>query len=113
MVLTRKSIPSNVCNAAGFVRSGCKWFRTGAIRDVLNEATNDGWFFDTEIMIAAERAGLTIAQVPVLFRRRFDKASTVRPLADAIDYWRHLIAFRRRLAKQPRVLRERRSTDDS
>lgn len=87
--------------------SGCKWFRVDAVRPLLDLAPSDGWFFDTEIMIAAERAGLAIAQVPVVFRRRFDKQSTVRPLADAIDYWRHLIALRRRLAGTPRVLRGR------
>ncbi len=92
--------------------SGCKWFRVDAIRGVLDQATSDGWFFDTEIMIAAEHAGLTIAQVPVVFRRRFDKASTVRPLADAIDYWQHLLAFRRTLARAPRVLRDDTAQDD-
>lgn len=93
--------------------SGCKWFRRAAILPCLADAPSDGWFFDTEIMIAAERAGLSIAQVPVVFRRRFDKASTVRPLADALDYWRRLLALRRRLARTPRVLRDGRDqTDD-
>jgi len=92
--------------------SGFKWFRLQAILPLVPTLAHRGWFFDTEIMVRAERAGLRIAEVPVRFVRRFDKASTVRPLRDSVAYLLALVRFRaallteRRPASRPRAARE-------
>jgi glycosyltransferase involved in cell wall biosynthesis len=80
--------------------SGCKWFRREAILPVLGRVRDRGWFFDTEIAVRAERAGLAVAEVPVEFVRRFDKASTVRPLRDSAAYLASLLRFRARLFRE-------------
>jgi hypothetical protein len=52
--------------------------------------------------LAAERAhfaGLRIIEIPALFVRRFDKQSSLHPLADSLDYARKLRAFRRVAAR--------------
>ncbi len=80
--------------------SGCKWFRRAAILPVLDGVHDQGWFFDTELSVRAERAGLAIVEVPVTFVRRFDKASTVRPLRDSAVYFLQLCRFRARLFRE-------------
>ncbi len=52
---------------AGFgdAQCGFKAIRTDAARWLLPLVQDDGWFFDTELLVLAERAGLRIYQVPV------------------------------------------------
>ena len=77
--------------------TGFKFFRLEALRAVLDDIKDPGWFWDTEFMLRAEREGLRIEEVPGAFVRRHDKTSTVRGLRDSLDYFRKLLAFRRRL----------------
>jgi glycosyltransferase involved in cell wall biosynthesis len=44
---------------------GFKAARTAAVRDLLPEVRDEGWFFDTELLVLAERRGLRIHEVPV------------------------------------------------
>jgi glycosyltransferase involved in cell wall biosynthesis len=39
---------------------------------------SDDWFIDAEIMIGARRAGMRVAEMPVVFRRNDERASFVR-----------------------------------
>ena len=80
--------------------AGFKWFRREALLPLLDRITDDGWFFDTEVVVRAERAGLVVTSVPVEFVRRFEKVSTVRPLRDSLVYLRRLFAFRRALGQE-------------
>jgi glycosyltransferase involved in cell wall biosynthesis len=80
--------------------SGFKWFRREAIVPLLDQVAAKDWFFDTEIMVRAERAGLVVLELPVHFERRFDKVSTVRPVHDSIVYWRNLRRFRKALRRE-------------
>jgi len=43
---------------------GFKAIRADAARELLPLTTDDGWFFDTELLVLAERAGLRIHEVP-------------------------------------------------
>ena len=79
--------------------TGYKFFRRKKILPILSRATHPHWFWDTEIMVYARRAGLRIAQVPVLFVRRFDKKSSVRVARDIADYLVNLWRLRGHLAK--------------
>jgi glycosyltransferase involved in cell wall biosynthesis len=74
--------------------TGFKVFRADRIRPVLDACVDQGWFWDTEVMVRAHAAGLRIIEVPVLFLRRFDKTSSVHAIRDTVDYLRKLWAFR-------------------
>ena len=74
--------------------TGCKFFKRETTSDVVLASENDGWFWDTEVMARARLANLRIRELPVLFLRRADKTSTVRPLRDSWAYLRALHAFR-------------------
>lgn len=80
--------------------TGYKFFDRKKILPVFSQTHQKGWFWDTEIMVMASRAGLTTVEVPVLFLRRFDKVSSVNIVRDTIDYMVQLWSFRRRLQKK-------------
>jgi glycosyltransferase involved in cell wall biosynthesis len=44
---------------------GFKAIRADAARSLVPEVMDDGWFFDTELLILAQRRGLRILEVPV------------------------------------------------
>jgi glycosyltransferase involved in cell wall biosynthesis len=44
---------------------GFKAARTEALRELLPEVRDNGWFFDTELLVLAQRRGLRIHEVPV------------------------------------------------
>jgi glycosyltransferase involved in cell wall biosynthesis len=52
---------------AGFSDAQCgfKAIRAAAARELLSLVEDRGWFFDTELLVLAERAGLRIHEVPV------------------------------------------------
>jgi putative flippase GtrA len=52
---------------AGFSDAQCgfKAIRSDCARALLPHVVDDGWFFDTELLLLAERAGLRIAEIPV------------------------------------------------
>lgn len=76
--------------------AGYKFFNMerGAAVAALAEA--DGWFWDTEVMALASYRGLRITEVPMVYIRREDKKSTVRPIHDAIEQFRMMMRFRGR-----------------
>ncbi len=46
--------------------------------DRLSPFTSDDWFIDAEIVIKAHRQGLTIRELPVVFRQNLERSSFVR-----------------------------------
>jgi glycosyltransferase involved in cell wall biosynthesis len=44
---------------------GFKAVRADLLEDLLPEVRDDGWFFDTELLVVAQRRGLRIHEVPV------------------------------------------------
>lgn len=77
--------------------TGYKFFRREPLLPLLDEVRDPGWFWDTEIMVRAERRGLRVAEIPGAYIRRYDKTSTVHGLRDSWDYFWRLLAFRREL----------------
>jgi len=75
--------------------TGYKFFKRERILPVLDEVDDQRWFWDTEVMVRSYYREYGIAEIPCLFLRRFDKASTVSPLADTVDYFRKLWRFRK------------------
>ncbi len=77
--------------------TGFKFFRRAKLLPVLEAIEDPGWFWDTEFMVRAARAGLRIVEIPGAYIRRGDKTSTVRGMRDSIRYFGKLLAFRRAL----------------
>jgi glycosyltransferase involved in cell wall biosynthesis len=75
--------------------TGYKFFKRERILPVLDEIDDQLWFWDTEVMVRSYYREYNIAEIPCLFLRRFDKASTVSPLSDTADYFRQLWRFRK------------------
>ncbi len=78
--------------------TGYKFFNRTKILPIVKKTRHPHWFWDTEIMVFARRAGLQIMEYPVLFLRRTDKQSLVHVTRDVIDYLLSLWRLRRRLA---------------
>ncbi len=78
--------------------TGFKFFRKSRILPVFDQTEDRHWFWDTEVMVRASHRGLRIQEIPVLFLRRADKQSTVRPLSDTLNYVRRLWRFRATVA---------------
>ena len=75
--------------------TGYKFFKRERIMPVLDEIEDQRWFWDTEVMVRSYYKDYQIVEIPCLFLRRFDKPSTVSPLADTMDYFRKLWRFRK------------------
>ena len=71
---------------------GFKAMRTEVAQRLLPDVEDDGWFFDTELLVAAEREGLRIHEVPVDWvddpDSRVDIVATAK--ADLKGVWRLL-----------------------
>lgn len=76
--------------------SGYKFFLMKSAIPLIDRVECEGWFWDTEVMLAARRANLSIGEFDCLFVRQKDKRSTVRPLRDVIQYLVELWRYKRR-----------------
>ena len=91
----------------GFADAQCgfKALRSDAARAVLPLVADNDWFFDTELLVLAERAGLRIHEVPVEWADSPDSRArilaTVR--ADVRGIWRLLWGLGLGSLKVPRV----------
>lgn len=85
------------------VPCGFKAVSARVVREVMPNVKDDGWFFDTELLMRAERRGLGIAEVPVTWReiRPEGRRSKVRVVRLAADYVRKAFALRRELGPAP------------
>ena len=86
---------------------GFKAVRADAARALLPYVQDDAWFFDTEFLVLAERAGLRIQEVPVDWVD--DPDSRVNIWTTALDdlkgVWRVMRHRRRGIALDPSVAR--------
>ena len=89
-----------VALAARFSDAQCgfKAGRAEVIRALLPAVEDDGWFFDTELLMLAQRSGLRIAEVPVVWVERRD--STVNIVRTALADLRGVARLRFRPGKQ-------------
>lgn len=60
---------------------GCKVISRSVAEQLLPQVADDGWFFDTELLLLAQRAGLRIHELPVTWVE--DPRSSVRLLSTA------------------------------
>lgn len=86
----------NVLVSAGFragfsdAQCGFKAIRTPVARRLLPLVRDDGWFFDTELLLLAERNGLRIHEVPVDWIEDLDSRVDLLPTiaSDLAGLWR-------------------------
>jgi glycosyltransferase involved in cell wall biosynthesis len=83
---------------------GFKAIRREAAREVLPLVEDDAWFFDTELLVVAERAGLRIHEVPVDWTD--DSQSSVDIVHTAIDDLLGVARLARSLVRGTLPLRE-------
>jgi putative flippase GtrA len=76
---------------------GFKAIRADAARRLLPLTADAGWFFDTELLVLAERAGLRIHEVPVDWID--DPDSTVNVVATAVGDLRGIVRLGTALAR--------------
>ncbi len=62
---------------------GFKAFRRESVMKVLDEVKNNHWFWDTEILVRAQKKGLRISEIPVKWKQ--SSKTKVRVLKDSID----------------------------
>jgi SAM-dependent methyltransferase len=88
----QREVISRIYNviARGFLRYGVrdaqcgfKAVRASVARDLIPHIEDDGWFFDTELLVLAFREGMRISEVPVTWLE--DNDSRVRIASTAIE----------------------------
>jgi putative flippase GtrA len=72
---------------------GMKAFRSDAARAIFERTTVDGFAFDIEVFVIAERGGLSVGEVPVTVEN--SSHSTVKVVRDAARLLRDLLRIRR------------------
>lgn len=80
--------------------AGFKFFNRKKIIPIVKMTRDKRWFWDTEICARTYLNDLTVSQVPVLFKKRADKKSTVRLIPDSIEYLKKVIEFKKQLNKE-------------
>jgi hypothetical protein len=76
---------------------GFKVIRREAAEQLLPMVEDEGWFFDTELLVLAERSGLRILDVPVPWVER--KETRVELLSTILADLKGLLSLRRRLRR--------------
>ncbi len=79
--------------------AGFKFFNKKKITSFLSEVKDKHWFWDTEIIVVSFQKNLKIREIPVVFKRRHDKTSTVNLLPDSIKYLKSLIRLSLKLRR--------------
>jgi glycosyltransferase involved in cell wall biosynthesis len=80
---------------------GFKAGRTEVVKALLPAVVDDGWFFDTELLMLAQRRGLRIAEIPIVWVE--DPDSKVDIVRTALDDLRGMARLRFRAGDgQPR-----------
>ena len=92
-LLTRLTLAARVSDA----QCGFKALRADRARQLLPLTEDNSWFFDTELLVLAERAGLRIHEVPVDWVD--DPDSRVEIVPTAIADMRGIVRLRRRLRR--------------
>lgn len=92
---------------AGDAQCGFKALTRDAWRTLSPQVGHPGWFFDTELLLRAERAGMRLSAVPVSWVEARDKRrkSTVNLWRTIRGYLADIMAYRRRLRAERRARR--------
>jgi hypothetical protein len=85
------------------------------VNEIVPQVKDDYWFFDTELLILAEKRGLKIKDIPVRWVE--DDDSRVKLISDSWRMFRNILRLRFSLTKDQfmnfRIFRGRKSSDDT
>lgn len=84
---------------------GFKAIRADSFRRLLVHSSHPGWFFDTELLLLAQHAGMKVVEVPVDWVEKRDRRrkSTVKLTSTIAGYLGDMLSYRVRL---PRITAE-------
>ncbi len=88
-LLVRRLFHTSIADA----QCGFKAVSRKVVQDLLPLVHSDGWFFDTELLLLAERTGYRIAEVPVRWVEDHDSRVRIGPTV--LEYLRELRRLRR------------------
>lgn len=77
---------------------GFKLFRAGVARDSFAHLTTDGFGFDPEVLYRTKRSGVSIVEVPVVWRN--SAPTKVSAIGSSLDMLRHVVRLRLRSARR-------------
>ena len=94
--LASKAYRSLIARAAGFrytdSQGGCKLFTRAAAERIFSLARTDGWAFDLEALLLADRLGFAVGEFPV--RVENHRASKVRLVRDSVRMAAEIVRIR-------------------
>jgi uncharacterized protein (TIRG00374 family) len=108
----QRGVPSQAYNVLvrSFLRSevrdhqcGFKAFDREALYDLLGDVEDDHWFFDTELLVRAQRAGYRVREFPVEWTPKGD--SKVDLVRDVLGMGSQILRCWWQLGIQPRITR--------
>ena len=77
--------------------SGCKVLRRDRLLPVIDSIQDQRWFWDTELVVRARRAGLRVAEVDAFCPGKAEGSSTVDTLRETIAHLSSVAKLRREL----------------
>jgi dolichyl-phosphate beta-glucosyltransferase len=105
--LMSKAYIKVLCVIGGFKLSdsqcGCKAYKIKAAKDIFGLCKVDGFAFDFESIIWAQKFGYKIIEMPVKIINH--RESTVRIFRDTVKMLRDLVRIRRRVSRESRNIR--------
>jgi glycosyltransferase involved in cell wall biosynthesis len=80
---------------------GFKAMSSKLVKEIVPQTTDDGWFWDAELMILASRGGYSVIEVPVSWREIRDelRVSKVSVWSEVLRNLRNIFAMRKRINK--------------
>lgn len=73
---------------------GFKSFRRDALLRILNEIKDEHWFWDTEMLVRAQRKGYKIKEIPVRWEDKGVAGTKVKSFSDGLTMFCKIIKFR-------------------
>ena len=103
--LMSKAYIKVLCSMGGFKLSdsqcGCKAFKSKAVREIFSRAKVDGFAFDFECILWAQRFGFKICEMPVKVINH--RASTVHLFKDTLKMLKDVYKIRKRVKKESKT----------
>ena len=78
-------------------QSGFKSFNSEKIKELIKNVQNNGWIFDTELLVRAQKMGMNIKEIPVVWVE--DKEGSFNLRKDSISMGIELLKFWRKERK--------------
>jgi glycosyltransferase involved in cell wall biosynthesis len=87
---------------------GFKAFDGATLAGILPATKDNGWFWDSELLILAERAGHQVKEVPVVWREIRDeiRKSKVSPFTEVVRQLKNILYLRKDLRNREAIIRQ-------